>query len=125
MQVECGTPLKNFQGDLQVCFTPHPNQRFEQEVTNYQSPRSPNRDSFGTISGLLLGNLGTNSHLDVVPVEWHRVYYMGEGGGFPRVRALVSQVSLELPVACFSTKGVPECELTNLLIDLMQVQVSE
>jgi hypothetical protein len=50
---------------------------------------------------------------------------MGEGGGFPQVRAVVSQVSLELPVACPSTKGASECELTNLLVGLMQVRVSE
>ncbi len=49
---------------------------------------------------------------------------MGEGGGFPRVRAVVSLVSLELPVACFSTKGASENDLTNLLVGLMQVQVS-
>jgi hypothetical protein len=35
------------------------------------------------ISGLPLGNLGTKSHLDVVPVEKHKVYYKEEGGGFP------------------------------------------
>jgi hypothetical protein len=29
-----------------------------------------------------------------------RKYYMGEGGGFPQVRALVSFVSLRWPVAC-------------------------
>jgi hypothetical protein len=58
-------------------------------------------------------------------VEKHREYYMGEGGGFPRVRAVVSQVSLQLPVACVSTKSVPKCELTNLLVGLMQVRVSE
>jgi len=46
---------------------------------------------------------------------------MREGGGFLRVQAVVSQVSPELPVACPSTKGVPECELTNLLVVLMQV----
>jgi hypothetical protein len=46
---------------------------------------------------------------------------MGEGGGFPRVRAVVSQVSPKLPVACLNTKRVPKCELTNLLIGLMQV----
>jgi hypothetical protein len=46
--------------------------------------------------------------------ERHKEYYMGEGGGFPRVWAMVSQVSPELPVACSNTKGVPECELTNL-----------
>ncbi len=49
---------------------------------------------------------------------------MGEGGGFPQIRALVNLVSLGLPVACLSTKGAPECELTNLLVGLMQVQVS-
>jgi hypothetical protein len=72
-----------------------------------------------TISGFPFGSLGTKSHLDVAPVEWRRVYYTGEGGGFPRVRPVVSQVSPELPVACPSTKGVPECELTNLLVGLM------
>jgi hypothetical protein len=30
------------------------------------------------------------SHLDATPAEWCRVYYMGEGGGFPQVRAMVS-----------------------------------
>jgi len=49
---------------------------------------------------------------------------MGEGGGFPRVQAMVSFVSPELPVACPSTKGVRKCELTNLLVGLMQVQIS-
>jgi hypothetical protein len=48
--------------------------------------------------------------------ERHKVYYMGEGGGFPRVRAVVNQVSPELLVACPSTKGVLESELTNLLV---------
>jgi hypothetical protein len=47
---------------------------------------------------------------------------MGEGGGFPRVRAVVSPV---LPVACPSTKGAPKCELTNLLVGLMQVRMNE
>jgi hypothetical protein len=32
-------------------------------------------------------------HLDVASASEHREYYMGEGGGFPRVRAVVSQVS--------------------------------
>jgi len=77
------------------------------------------------VSGLLLGNPRTKSHSDVGAAERHKIYYMGEGAGFPQVRAMVSQVNLELPVACPSTKGVPECELTNLLVGLMQVQVSE
>jgi hypothetical protein len=39
------------------------------------------------ISGLPLGSPvgspGTKSHLDVALVESYRIYYMGEGGGFP------------------------------------------
>jgi hypothetical protein len=79
----------------------------------------------GTISGLLLGSLGTKSHSDVGATERCREYYMGEGGGFPRIRAVASLVSPELHVACPSTKGAPERELTNLLVGLMQVWVSK
>jgi hypothetical protein len=46
---------------------------------------------------------------------------MGEGGGFPRVWAMVSLVSQKLHVACPSTKGVHEKELTNFLVGLVQV----
>jgi hypothetical protein len=46
----------------------------------------------GTISGLQLGSLGKKGHLDVASTESCREYYIGEGDGFPRVRAVVSQV---------------------------------
>jgi len=49
--------------------------------------------------------------------EKRKEYYMGEGGGFFRVRAVVSLVSPKSLVACPSTKGVPESELTNLLVN--------
>jgi hypothetical protein len=35
---------------------------------------------------------GEKNHLDVGPVERSRVYYKGEGGGFPQVRTVVSLV---------------------------------
>ncbi len=54
------------------------------------------------------------SHLDVAPVESCRVYYMGEGGGFPRVRVVVSLVNPKSPVVHPNTKGGLESELTNL-----------
>jgi len=63
--------------------------------------------------------------MDVGAAERHKIYYMGEGGGFPRVRAVVSQVSPNLFVACHSTKCAPESDLTNLLVGLMQIRVSE
>jgi hypothetical protein len=47
---------------------------------------------FGAISGLPLGSPGKNSHFDVTSVESCRIYYKGEGGGFPQVRAMVSLV---------------------------------
>jgi hypothetical protein len=77
-----------------------------------------------TISRLLLGSLEIKSHSDVGVVERCREYYMGEGGGFPRVWALVSLVSPESPVACPSTKGALESDLTNWVVGLMQVRVS-
>jgi len=54
--------------------------------------------------------------------ERHKIYYMGEGGGFPQVWAVVSHVNPELPVTCPITKGAPENELTNLLVGLMQFE---
>jgi hypothetical protein len=59
-----------------------------------------------TISGLLLGSPGNKSHLDAGATEQRIEYYMGEGGGFPRVWAVVSQVSPRSPVACPNTKRV-------------------
>jgi hypothetical protein len=54
----------------------------------------------GTISGQFRDNFMTprwesrdKSHSDVGAAEYHREYYMGEGGGFPRVWAVVSQMS--------------------------------
>jgi hypothetical protein len=46
------------------------------------------------ISGLSLGSHGTKNHLDVGPMGSHRVYYKGEGAGFPQVRAVMSFVCL-------------------------------
>jgi hypothetical protein len=40
---------------------------------------------------------GEKNHLDVGPVERCRIYYKGEGGGFPQVRAVVSLVCLCCP----------------------------
>jgi hypothetical protein len=47
----------------------------------------------GTVSGLHLGSPGKKSHMDVASTRSCREYYKGEGGGFPRVRAVVCRVS--------------------------------
>jgi len=60
----------------------------------------------GIVSGLLLRSLGKKCHSDVAPAGSCREYYMGEGGGFPRVQAVVSQVSPRSPMASPNTKKV-------------------
>jgi len=61
-----------------------------------------------TVSGLHFGSPGKKCHSDASGAEKHREYYLGEGGGFPRVQAMVmSQVNLGLLVACSNTKNVP------------------
>ncbi len=57
------------------------------------------------ILGLPLGSPETKCHLNVGPMVRHKVYYKGEGGGFPQVRAMVNFVSSSLPVVCPRTKS--------------------
>jgi hypothetical protein len=57
------------------------------------------------ISGLSLGSPETKCHLDVAPVEKHREYCKGEGGGFPQVRVVMNLVSSNLPIARLNTKN--------------------
>ncbi len=45
------------------------------------------------ILGFPFGSHMTKCHLDVDLVEKHKVYYMGEGGGFSQVRIMVSLVN--------------------------------
>jgi hypothetical protein len=55
----------------------------------------------GTVSRLQLGSPGKKSHLDVASAVRCREYYMGEGDGFPWVRAMVSLV-------CKSARGLSQ-----------------
>jgi hypothetical protein len=59
------------------------------------------------VSELPFGSPKKKRNLDAGLAERCIIYYMEEGGGFPRVRAVVSLMSLRLPVACPSTKGAP------------------
>ncbi len=61
------------------------------------------------ILALPLGSPGTKSHLDVAPVERHRVYYKGEGGGFSQVRVMVSLVCPGCPWLILAPKMLQIC----------------
>jgi hypothetical protein len=73
----------------------HFNQRFARKVMGPQSRGSLN-----------FGSLGTKCHLGVDPMARHKVYYKGEGGGFPQVRVMVGLVNLSLHVVRPSTQSV-------------------
>ncbi len=62
-----------------------------------QNRKSPSCGNFGTPR--------TKCHLDVGHVANHKVYYKGEGGGFPQVRAMVNLVNPSLLVVHPSTKS--------------------
>jgi len=68
------------------------------------------------ISGFPLGNPGTKNHLDVGPMERHRVYYKGEGDGFPQVWAVVSLVCPSCPWFVLAPKVLQLCTNHFVLI---------
>jgi hypothetical protein len=103
--LECDTALESSGGELQLWFRPCRDRILQSGVMSSQSPGTPT----GIVSGLQLGSPGKKNHLDVASVESCKEYYMGEGGGFSWISAVVSQVSQvspRLPVACSNTKRV-------------------
>ncbi len=61
------------------------------------------------ISGFAFGVIGQKNHLDVAPVERCRLYYKGEGGGFPEVQVVVSLVSPSCPWFVLVAKVLELC----------------
>jgi hypothetical protein len=81
--------LKSSRGELQHWLRPRSNWTWQLGDMSSQSLGTPT----GTVSRLQLGSPGKKNHLDVTSAESCREYYKGEDGGFPRVRAVVSQMS--------------------------------
>jgi hypothetical protein len=73
-------------------------------MQSYGPPKIVGIPTMG-IPGLPLGSPETKCHLDVGLMERHKVYYKGEGDGFPQVQAVVSLVSPSLPVVRLNTKS--------------------
>jgi hypothetical protein len=59
------------------------------------------------ISGLPFESPGTKWHLGAGPMAKQKIYYKGEGGGFPQVWVMVNLMSSNLPVARTNTKSAP------------------
>jgi hypothetical protein len=88
VQVVWDILLESSQWGLQLSLRPHLNRRSTHKIMGFQS----------------CGNLGTKWHLGVGFVTRHKVYYKGEDGGFPQIRAMMSLMNLCLLVACPCTK---------------------
>jgi hypothetical protein len=113
----CDIPLESFQWGLQLCFRPHCNRSMHVKLW---APKVAEVLAMG-ILGFPLGNPGTKSHLDVAPVERCKVYYKGEGGGFPQVWAVVNLVSMSCLWFILAPKVLQVC---NNHLGFVQVCVS-
>jgi hypothetical protein len=106
--------LGNSQKKLQDFFRPHPNRRSEQEVMDAQSLESANRDNFETPLWESREKVPFGCSLCG---ELQRILYGGRWWLPPSPGRGESSES-KLAMACPNTKGVPECELTNLWLVL-------
>jgi hypothetical protein len=77
------------------------------------------------ISKLPLRSPETKSYLDVSPVERCRIYYKGEGGGFPQVWAVVSLVSSNCLWFVVAPKRLQLCTNYFVLVFCRSVWVIE
>jgi hypothetical protein len=77
------------------------------------------------IWGLPLRSPGTKCHLDVALMERHKVYYKGEGGGFPQVWAMVSLMSLSCMWLVLAPKVLQLCINHLVLVLCRSVWVVE
>jgi hypothetical protein len=105
LQKMCDIPLKRSRRDLQPCFRRRVDRRSAPKVMQLQSCGSFENARFRDSHAGVPGVPGQNGHLDATPATSHRVYYKGEGGGFPKVRAVVSLVCPCCPWLVPTPKG--------------------
>jgi hypothetical protein len=104
VHVTCDIPLENSWWELQLWFRPHLNRRSAHKIMKLQNHGSPNIGNFEI----------PKSHLDAGLMERCSVYYKGEGGGFPQVRAEMNLVSPSCPWLILAPKVLQLC--TNHLV---------
>jgi hypothetical protein len=81
--------VESSQQGLQIFFRLHLDPRFARKVMGFQSRRrSPNLGDFGTPTW----EFRDKKPFGCGPVKRCKVYYKGEGGGFPQVQVVVSFV---------------------------------
>jgi len=103
---ECDTALERSWRELQLWFKTRPDPSSGRGDMVVHSSGSP----AGTISGLHFGSPNKMCHSDVASATSRREYYKGEGGGFPRVRAVLSLV-------CPSARGKSQHQRVSRMLN--------
>jgi hypothetical protein len=106
LQKTCDISLESSRQDLQLCFRQRVDRRSAPKVMKPQSRGSPKNARFRDSHTGVPGVPGQNGHLDATPATSHRVYYKGEGGGFPQGPGRGESCVSVLPVVCPNTKGI-------------------
>jgi hypothetical protein len=102
--------LESFQRWLHLCFKPHLNSRSAHKVMRPQNCGSLNFGNFGTP----ILESRDKMPLDVGLVDKHKIYYKGEGGGFPQIRVVMNVVSPSCSWFVLTPKVLQLC--TNHLV---------
>jgi hypothetical protein len=118
---ECDTTLESSWQKLQHWSRPHPNRRLGREAMTVQSPRSPNRNSFGTPLWESRDKKPSGCSLRGVTQS---ILYGGRWW-LPSSPGRDESSEVVLPVACPNTKCVPGVELTHPWLVLCRKQVCE
>ncbi len=121
VQVDCNRTLESSWVGLQLCFRPHPNQRYELGVMSSQSLGSPNRDNFRTPPWESRDKklVGCRS------CGWTQKILYGGRWWLPPSPGHGESSESVLLMACPNTKVDPEWRLTNLWLVLMQDRVAK
>jgi hypothetical protein len=119
--LDCNMALKSSRRELQLCFRPRLHRSLQSEDMSSQSPGTTTQDNFG----LQLGSPRKKSHLDVASAESCRIYYKGEGGGFPQVRVVVSFVCPCCPWLVLTPRVLQLCTNHFVWVVCRPVRVSE
>jgi len=103
---ECDMALESSQWELQLWFRTRPDPSLGRGAMAVQSPGS----LAGTLSELHFGSPNKMCHSDVASATSRGEYYVGEGGGFPWVRAVVSLV-------CPSARGKSQLQRLSRILN--------
>jgi len=121
VQMVCNILLESSWRGLQLCCRSHLIGGLHAKLWHPKIAKVPTL----AILRLPLGSPETKNHLDVGPMERHRIYYKGEGGGFPQVRVVVNLMCPSCPWLILAPKMLQLCSSYFVLVLYRSVWVNK